>query len=249
MVAQGYAPSPHHKEIYPICDERRSGIGRDKMDILRRLADNRKPHSIANKTRSRRFEIFKRMVSQIPLPISVLDLGGTQEFWEVMGLIDEKYIYVTIINIDVIDVNYPNFKAIIGDATELSLFGDKCFDIVFSNSVIEHVGNYSQQCRMAQEVQRVGKSYFIQTPNKYFPIEPHFLIPFFQFLPDVVKKYLVRNLNFGWYRVPNREIEAIRIRLLTEREIRRMFPTSHVYKEKYWGLTKSFIILGNRVIE
>ena len=63
----------------------------------------------------------------------------------------------------------------------MDFFKDKSFDAVFSNSVIEHVGTFEDQKMMANEVIRVTNFYFIQTPNLYFPIEPHFLVPFFQF--------------------------------------------------------------------
>src|SRR5690625_7584560 len=61
-------------------------------------------------------------------------------------------------------------------------------DVVYSNSLIEHVGNRKNQLLFADEVQRVGKSYWVQTPNKYCTVEPHFLFPFFQFMPEHLKK-------------------------------------------------------------
>lgn len=66
-----------------------------------------------------------------------------------------------------------------GDATNLSQYSDKSFDIVFSNSVIEHLYTKENQISMAKEVNRVGKNYFIQTPNYWFPIEPHWVFPSF----------------------------------------------------------------------
>lgn len=96
---------------------------------------------------------------------------------------------------------------------------------------------------MTGEVRRVGKSYFIQTPNRNFPLEPPFLLPFFQFYPDWLKLALVRNFNLGWYKkIRNAEQaqEFIRThRLLSEREMQELFPEGIIFKEILLGLTKS----------
>lgn len=52
-------------------------------------------------------------------------------------------------------------------------FEDNEFDWVFSNAVIEHVGNEEQQLLFVNEMLRVGKNVFYTTPNKYFPVESH----------------------------------------------------------------------------
>lgn len=82
----------------------------------------------------------------------------------------------------------------------MSLFRNEEFDVVFSNSVIEHLGEYPQQRRMADEVRRAGKRYFLQTPNRYFPLEPHFFFPFFQFLPVSVRVWLLSRFHLGWHK-------------------------------------------------
>ena len=107
-----------------------------------------------------------------------------------MNFVDIKDLETIILNLGTIHTNRKNFKSIIGDARNMKMFRDKKFDLVFSNSVIEHVGDYFQQQRMAEEIYRVGNCYFVQTPNRYFPIEPHFLFPFFNFLPMKIKVFL-----------------------------------------------------------
>jgi len=118
--------------------------------------------------------------------------------------------------------------------------------VIFSNSVIEHLGSYSDQSLMANEVRRLGERYFLQTPNRYFPIEPHFLFPFFQFFPYKLKIWLVTRFNLGWFgKIPdeNKAREIISsIRLLNKKELKILFPESKIKEEKFLGLTKSFIV-------
>jgi hypothetical protein len=136
-------------------------------------------------------------------------------------------------------------RSIVGDARDMRGVRDQEFDVVFSNSVIEHVGSFSDQAAMASEVRRVGERYFIQTPNKYFPIEPHFLVPGFQFLPLGIRARLHARRDLGWWKKADSYEAALAevstIRLLTERDVRKLFPEARVFKERFYGLTKSFI--------
>ncbi|MEO7648000.1 MAG: methyltransferase type 11, partial [Gemmatimonadaceae bacterium] len=122
---------------------------------------------------------------------------------------------------------------------------DAEFDVVFSNSVIEHLGNFAAQMRMANEVRRVGKRYFIQTPNLFFPLEPHFLVPGFQFFPLGLRAWMVSSFDVGWYRrIPDlhqarAEVESVR--LLSRTDLRRLFPEARIYKERFAGIVKSFV--------
>lgn len=98
---------------------------------------------------------------------------------------------------------------------------------------------------MSQEVKRVGKKYYVQTPNLYFPIEPHFIFPLFQFLPVNLRVWLVQHFNLGWCpRIPDRARalrEVQEIRLLTKAEMQRLFPDAKIFEEKFFGMTKSFV--------
>ena len=82
------------------------------------------------------------------------------------------------------------------DGTQLP-FPDGSFPVVFSNSVIEHVPKTLQQA-FADEIRRVGERYFVQTPNRYFPIEPHYQMPFVQFLPEKTLKALNQRFTMGF---------------------------------------------------
>jgi hypothetical protein len=199
--------------------------------------------------RRRRFALFLDLLNSIKQSkIDILDIGGTEVFWESMDFVKmckNGRIRLTVLNVTAVSARHEFIESVTGDARDLSCFGDKQFDIAFSNSVIEHVGSYNDQKSMAEEIRRVGKRYFVQTPNYYFPIEPHFLFPFFQFLPKGLKIYLLRHFNLGWYKKMSSREGALKvigeIRLLKLREFKELFPDAEIYKEKFLGLTKSFI--------
>ncbi|MEL6457650.1 MAG: class I SAM-dependent methyltransferase [Cyanobacteria bacterium J06636_27] len=218
------------------------------MPLLPRVIyDNRQKNSLVFSLRRKRFGFFKSLIDTIPYSLNILDIGGTLEFWIESGFLEEllhlKDIQITLLNIEYSYSNNPHIKTIIGDATNLSQFKDREFDIVFSNSVIEHLFTYDNQIKMAEEIKRIGRRYFIQTPNKYFPIEPHFQFPLFQFLPLSIKIILIRNFQLGWRKKAKSKQKAIEtvteIRLLGQKELQKLFPGSKIYKEKFATLTKS----------
>jgi hypothetical protein len=159
----------------------------------------------------------------------------------------DEQVFITLLNLKEEGVSLPNVISLAGDARSLTM-DNASFDVVFSNSVIEHVGSYQDQQRMANEVRRVGKCYFVQTPNRDFPLEPHFLFPFFQFLPVRTRIWLLQNFNLGWFpRTPDavKAKEVVEsVRLLDRHEFAELFPDSIIYEEKVLGLTKSFVAYG-----
>ena len=215
--------------------------------MFKRLADNREQGSLAVQFRKKRLAFFYLLLSSLNRPVHILDIGGTEDYWKMMELDASDQIDITLLNLTATDVQLPNVKSVSGDARNLKA-EDASFDVVFSNSVIEHVGSYEDQSRMAEEVRRVGKCYFVQTPNKYFPLEPHFLFPLFQFLPVKIRVLLLQNFNLGWFEKTPDAIKAKgiveSIRLLSRREFVAIFPKARIYDEKIFGITKSFVAYG-----
>jgi hypothetical protein len=215
---------------------------------LANAADFRNPQSLSRRLRQKRSAFFEQLIAPLVKPLRVLDVGGTEEFWQSLGYGNRDDVWVTLLNLTATATSSPQFVSIAGDARDLSQFKRREFDVVFSNSVIEHVGDFHEQKRMADEVQRVGKRYFVQTPNRYFPVEPHFLFPWFQFLPEAVQVWLLGRFRLGTYDiVTDREYarELVReIRLLSLREFSSLFPVANIYRERLLGMTKSFVAFG-----
>jgi 2-polyprenyl-3-methyl-5-hydroxy-6-metoxy-1,4-benzoquinol methylase len=122
-----------------------------------------------------------------------------------------------------------------GDGTRME-FADGAFPVVFSSSVIEHVPK-AQQAAFASEIRRVGGRYFVQTPNRWFPIEPHYQFPFFQFLPERIQRALNRRFTLGW----QQKGQWDEVELLSARQLRRMFPDAEIHRERVLGLSKSLM--------
>lgn len=201
--------------------------------------------SLGNSFRMKRFKFLADKLAKFPKPVNILDVGGTLKYWEARGFQNNNDFNITIINLESSDSPYTNIKIFKGDATNLSNYKDKSFDLAFSNSVIEHLTVFDKQVLMAKEMIRTGKYYFVQTPNRYFPIEPHFLFPFFQFLPYSLKYFILTKtkLSRGRKRTPQRAETYIKeIRLLTTKEMLKLFPGCKVYNEKVAGLIKSITV-------
>jgi len=201
--------------------------------------------------RRKRWAIFQDIVESLPRPIKILDVGGTARYWENHQLHNENGIEITILNLVPQPALQKNISFLAGDAIDMKDLKDKDYDIVFSNSVIEHVGTFKYQKKMADEIIRVGKRYFIQTPNYFFPIEPHYLFPFFQFLPSSIRFWLVSHFKLGGLnkKADIKRARALifgdsRITLLKKRELGILFPDAKIVRERFMGLTKSFIVIG-----
>ncbi len=216
------------------------------MSLIRRFAAVENPDSLSNRMRSKRFRRFEQLVEPLPRPLRIIDFGGTPEFWEQRGWGRRDDVHITAVNIQPRISFRPNFRPVFGDVADLSQFPDNSFDIAFSNSVIEHLFTLERQAAMARELQRVAPVFWLQTPNYWFPIEPHFHLPGWQWLPLRVRKAVIRRRRCGWRGpCPDAELadQIVReVRLLTRRQLQRLFPTAAIVPERFCGLVKSWIV-------
>jgi hypothetical protein len=180
---------------------------------------------------------------QIEPATSLLDVGGYAFCW--WGI--PKAARITLLNPHMFaDPEYYKqpYQFVVGDGRRLG-YRDKSFDIVYSNSVIEHLSTFESQVEFANEARRVGKNLWIQTPARSFIIEPHLLTPLIHYLPRAKQKTLVRHFTlWGWLTRPTkRQAEDFidEIRLLSYEEMRELFPDCEIRCEKFCGLTKSYI--------
>ncbi len=176
----------------------------------------------------------------------ILDVGGCQNFWSKLNCSSK----ITLLNIKISPkdaVFRSKYTYIEGDGTSLP-FKDKSFDIVFSNSVIEHLSTYDNQVKFAKELTRVGKNIWVQTPAKYFFVEPHLIAPFIHFLPKNVQKYLIRYFTvWGLVAKPSQKdiVNFLKeVRMLNYKEMGSLFPECMVQKEFFLGMAKSYIAIG-----
>src|SRR5688500_16665970 len=108
------------------------------MSLFKKIADNSSNQSLSHSMRFQRFIYFKSLIQKLNKPINILDIGGTQEYWVNMGL-DNKDFKITLLNLSEQETTSPNFCSVAGDATNMDNYADNSFDVVFSNSVIEHL--------------------------------------------------------------------------------------------------------------
>ena len=214
---------------------------------IRWLADDESPSSLSNILRSRRFRRFEELTATLPRPMRILDVGGTNDFWEKRGWAGRTDVQIFSLNMFPEEQRHENIKPLTGEATNLAQFGDGSFDVAFSNSVIEHLFTLENQGRMASEIQRVGKAFWVQTPNFWFPIEPHFHIPGWQWMPTGMRVSLIRQWRCGWRgpcpdKARAREL-VTEVRLMTRSELAAIFPGATLIAERV-GLVKSWIAVG-----
>lgn len=196
--------------------------------------------------RPRRLRLFYSCF-RVTKETRVLDLGGGLYFWELAKKEGFPVPQVTVLNTRPgPTLLMPQVRWLIGDATNTGL-EDFSFDIVFSNSLVEHLVDWHSQVRFAGEVKRLAKSYFVQTPNKRFFVEPHFVTPFVHWLPPSVQRRLgPRATLWGWFTGATRrqyEKQLNELRLLGTREMHSLFPEAHFITERWVGMAKSIVAI------
>ena len=116
------------------------------------------------------------------------------------------------------------------------------FDLVFSNSLIEHLGGHGARVRFAEAVRKLAPRYAVQTPYRYFPIEPHWLFPGMQFLPNIMQGWLAPRWplghTHGWPSDRARD-EVLYTELLSASDFRTYFPDARIQWERIAGVPKS----------
>lgn len=216
------------------------------MTLIQRLANVESPTSLSNRLRSKRVAGFERLLQSMPRPLRIIDLGGTVAFWEQRGWAGRDDVFITTINLDPEPSAYANITTTRGDVADLAIYPDYSFDIAFSNSVIEHLVTIDRQRKMAAELKRLAPSFWLQTPNFWFPIEPHFHVPGWQWLPPPLRTAIIRRMRCGWRGpCPDREsaMRTVReIRLLRRRQLQGLFPNATIVGERFGGLVKSWIV-------
>src|ERR671923_1134362 len=184
--------------------------------------------------RERRYRLFLELCG-VGVDESILDVGAGKG-----GALERFNTTNPIVAVDLKPdtsewLDAPNVDVRVGDGTRLE-FADHEFPVVFSSSTIEHVPKELQPA-FASEIRRVGGRYFVQTPNRYFPIEPHYQFPFFQFLPRRLQRAINGRFSLGWREKGHWE----EVNLLSARQLRRLFPDAEIHRERVAGLTKSLM--------
>jgi len=198
---------------------------------------------------SRHFRL-KRMTQFVELfkvtsQTRILDVGGHIGIWAHLSFSPK----LTLLNLSPARTGTVNIRCVVGDA-RTAPFERDAFDVVFSNSVIEHLRTWEHQRSFAREIARLGGGYYVQTPNRWFPVEPHLLTPFIHFLPKIWAIHLLRNCTlWGLIARPSRQQcqdFLDEVRLLSEREMEVLFPDATILQERFLGMKKSLIAVRLR---
>ena len=213
--------------------------------------------ALTHRLRSKRIAPLLEMIDEVFAcrgSVRIIDVGGTEEYWNLVPpeFLDSRNVHITI-------VNFPGgargsaatdrITHEFGDGCDLVAYQDKEFDISHSNSVLEHVGTWSKMAMFARELSRVSEQYFVQTPNFWFPMEPHFMVPFFHWLPEPTRVWILRRFTLGgrWRLGANSIDEAVRLvesaRLLSRAMFVELFSDAEIRTERFLFLTKSFVAL------
>ncbi|MGH3401107.1 MAG: class I SAM-dependent methyltransferase [Streptosporangiaceae bacterium] len=208
---------------------------------LARFIDPNQPGSLTHGCRQHRNEEFKRRFPDLA-DMRVLDLGGTAASWRSAGL---RAASVTLVNLDKFEeAEEPWMQTVRGDACAGG-FGH--YDLVFSNSLLEHLGGHTRRQQFADVVRESAPAWWVQTPYRYFPVEPHWVFPWFQFLPFRTRLLITQHWSLGHQPVLKDQAQAAElvasVELVSATEMKAYFAGSEIWFERFAGLPKSLVAI------
>jgi hypothetical protein len=214
----------------------------DLHALRRRFVDA--PDSLGARRRARRWGWLVETFPDLD-QMSVLDLGGSVESWR-RAPVRPKHVHV--VNLEDQPGEVPEWAEVDhGDACALpEPIATRRYDMVFSNSVIEHVGGHERRSRFADAVRGMAPAYWVQTPYRYFPVEPHWVAPGMQFMPLAARAWMAHRWPLG--HTPPRDRAQARnaamwVELVDRTQMRHYFPDATLRAERLLGLTKALIAI------
>lgn len=222
------------------------------MSLIYAFQDPSNPNSLAMRFRRRRARHVVELISQAFAQTGrcrILDLGGRPEYWRLVdrALLERYGVHITLINFETAAPDDPMFEAVEADACHLPQYPDASFDLVHSNSVLEHVGDWLKMEAFAGEVRRLAPRYFVQTPYFWFPIEPHFSAPFFHWRSEQGRARALLKRRHGFFERQQDIGGAMRAvqdaRLLDKTQFQYLLPDARHIDERVAGMTKSLIAI------
>jgi predicted SAM-dependent methyltransferase len=212
---------------------------------------------VSDKSRRRKLDLFYRLFRPTEQQ-TILDLGGEashndQPNLQLLSSYQHRH-RLTLVNLFFPDVKravevLPGLKAVCGNGCRLP-FADKQFDICYCNAVIEHLFSRENQQKFAAEIMRVAKSWFVTTPNRWFPFEPHMRLPWVTWLPRAWQHGIGK--TFSYHHMRRKYVNGTdwsEIRLLSRYELAALFPGSNVIRNGAPGWTPTFIAIGGEVLK
>ena len=167
--------------------------------MVRRVASQ-----VSMRSRQRKLDLFRELLRPGPdttvVDVGVTDApfgaGSTDNFFEALYPWPERITGVGHTDLARFRAAFPSVTAVQADGRDLP-FADGAFDLGFSNAVVEHVaGGRDGQRRFVHELCRVARRVFVTTPNRWFPLEVHTLLPFAHWLPEDARTRVVRWRGF-----------------------------------------------------
>ncbi len=206
-------------------------------------------YKISTFNRERKYQTFLALFAPQPEE-TILDVGfNDQEYGPSDNYLEKKYPYperITALGLKKDERSGEEFSRRYPAVTTRVYsggcfpFADKQFGIVWSNAVLEHVGDWGKQGEFLREIRRVGRHAFITTPNRNFPIEVHTRTPFLHFLPTSIFHAYLRLIGKNWATGDYMNLRCRRelIRLLEEAGI----TDYQIISNRLFGFTLDFII-------
>jgi SAM-dependent methyltransferase len=143
-------------------------------------------------------------------------VAATHNFFEALYPWPEQITAVSDVPLPNFAQAFPSIRTVVANGLDLP-FADDEFDIAFSNAVVEHVGSRDEQGRFVAELCRVAPRVFVSTPNRWFPVETHTLVPLVHWLP---RRHADRTMHTLRRRNWNR------VELLSKGELLALFPAN-----------------------
>lgn len=217
----------------------------------------------SNRSRQKRAKLFRQKFD-LNETTKILDLGsetGENINFVLTGTkVQPKNVYIADIDERLIKKGSEKFgfQPVLLDESGVLNFQDNFFDIVYCSSVIEHVtiakeeiwsvssGSefekkaWNSQKNFAEEIRRIGKGYFVQTPARNFPVESHTWLPFFFMLPRPQQIKVMSQANKFWIKQSYPDFN-----LLDAKQMKQLFPDADIVFERAFGLVKSIIAIND----